>query len=94
MAFGRIGNVLAVYVGGFALDRGGPPGYFTSWAILMALVFVSLAVVRRHVPRSSVGRTRQPAAGLRRTEESGIRDRAVTFSDVPGLEGGPKDRPY
>jgi AAHS family 4-hydroxybenzoate transporter-like MFS transporter len=56
VAFGRIGNVLAVYVGGYALDRGGPPGYFTCWAILMALVFVSLAIVRRHVPRtSSVG---------------------------------------
>jgi AAHS family 4-hydroxybenzoate transporter-like MFS transporter len=55
VAFGRIGNVLAVYVGGFALDRGGPPGYFTSWAVLMALVFLSLAVIKRHVPKSSVG---------------------------------------
>ncbi len=53
VAFGRIGNVLAVYAGGFALDRGGTPGYFTSWAVLMALVFVSLAIVRRHVPRNS-----------------------------------------
>jgi len=53
VAFGRIGNALAVYVGGYALDRGGPPGYFTSWAILMAVVFLSLAVVRRHVPRTS-----------------------------------------
>jgi len=53
VAFGRIGNVLAVYVGGYALDRGGPPGYFTCWAILMALVFISLAVVKRHVPRTS-----------------------------------------
>ena len=53
VAFGRIGNVLAVYVGGYALDQGGPPGYFTCWAILMALVFISLAVVKRHVPRTS-----------------------------------------
>jgi AAHS family 4-hydroxybenzoate transporter-like MFS transporter len=53
VAFGRIGNVLAVYVGLYALDRGGSPGYFTSWAILMALVFVSLAIVKRHVPRTS-----------------------------------------
>lgn len=50
VAFGRIGNVLAVYVGGYALDTGGPPGYFTSWAVLMALVFISLAVVKRHIP--------------------------------------------
>jgi MFS transporter, AAHS family, 4-hydroxybenzoate transporter len=53
VAFGRIGNVLAVYVGNYALVRGGPPGYFTSWAILMALVFVSLAVIQRHVQRTS-----------------------------------------
>jgi AAHS family 4-hydroxybenzoate transporter-like MFS transporter len=53
VAFGRIGNVLAVYVGGWALDRGGPPGYFTCWAVLMALVFISLAIVKRHVPRTS-----------------------------------------
>ena len=50
VGFGRIGNVLASYVGNFALDRGGPPGYFTSWAVTMALVFVSLALVRRHIP--------------------------------------------
>jgi AAHS family 4-hydroxybenzoate transporter-like MFS transporter len=53
VAFGRIGNVLAVYVGGYALDRVGPPGYFTCWAVLMALVFISLAIVKRHVPRTS-----------------------------------------
>ncbi len=50
VAFGRIGNVLASYVGAFALDRGGSPGYFSTWAVLMALVFVSLAVMRRHIP--------------------------------------------
>jgi MFS transporter, AAHS family, 4-hydroxybenzoate transporter len=62
VAVGRIGNVLAVYVGSWALGAGGPPGYFTSWAILMGLVFVSLAAVRRHVPRSSVAGAPQPAA--------------------------------
>jgi AAHS family 4-hydroxybenzoate transporter-like MFS transporter len=54
VAVGRIGNVLAVYVGSWALGAGGPSGYFTSWAVLMALVLVSLAAVRRHVPRSAV----------------------------------------
>jgi AAHS family 4-hydroxybenzoate transporter-like MFS transporter len=53
VAVGRIGNVLAAYVGSYALDRGGAPGYFTSIAVLMGIVFVSLAMVRRHVPRSS-----------------------------------------
>lgn len=59
VAFGRVGNVLAVYVGGFALDRGGPAGYFTSWAVLMALVLVSLAIIRQHIPRASAA----PIAG-------------------------------
>jgi AAHS family 4-hydroxybenzoate transporter-like MFS transporter len=54
VAVGRIGNVLAVYVGSWALGAGGPSGYFTSWAVLMGLVFLSLAAVRRHVPRSAV----------------------------------------
>jgi len=53
VAFGRVGNVLAVYVGNYALNLGGSPAYFTSWAILMALVFVSLAIIGRHVPRSA-----------------------------------------
>ena len=53
VAFGRVGNILAVYVGGWALDNAGVPGYFGSWAVLMALVFISLAVIQRHVPRSS-----------------------------------------
>jgi AAHS family 4-hydroxybenzoate transporter-like MFS transporter len=53
VAFGRVGNSLAALVGGYAIDRGGSPGYFTSWAILMGLVLVSLAVVKRHVPRTS-----------------------------------------
>jgi AAHS family 4-hydroxybenzoate transporter-like MFS transporter len=49
LAVGRIGNVLAPYVGNFALDRGGVPAYFWSFAVAMMLVFVSLAVVRRHI---------------------------------------------
>ena len=53
VAFGRVGNVLAVYVGNYALNLGGSPAYFTSWAILMALVFLSLAIIGRHVPRSA-----------------------------------------
>ncbi len=53
VAVGRIGNVLAVFVGNYALETGGARGYFLSLAILMALVLVSLAVVRRHVQGAS-----------------------------------------
>jgi AAHS family 4-hydroxybenzoate transporter-like MFS transporter len=54
MAVGRVGNVLAVYAGNFALRLGGAPAYCASWAITMAFVFVSLAVVRRHIPQTRV----------------------------------------
>jgi MFS transporter, AAHS family, 4-hydroxybenzoate transporter len=62
VAFGRVGNVLAVYVGNYALNLGGSPAYFTSWAILMALVALSLAVIGRHVPRSAIAGAPQPAS--------------------------------
>jgi AAHS family 4-hydroxybenzoate transporter-like MFS transporter len=55
VAVGRIGNVLAGFVGNYALIQGGPPGYFTSMAILMGIVLLSLAAVRRHVPRPTGG---------------------------------------
>jgi MFS transporter, AAHS family, 4-hydroxybenzoate transporter len=54
VAFGRIGNVLAVYVGNYALQRGGSPAYFTTWAILMGFVLLSLALIGRHVPKSAL----------------------------------------
>jgi AAHS family 4-hydroxybenzoate transporter-like MFS transporter len=50
VAVGRIGNVLAAYAGSMAIDRSGAPGYFTLWAILMLVVLVALACVKRHVP--------------------------------------------
>jgi AAHS family 4-hydroxybenzoate transporter-like MFS transporter len=61
VAVGRIGNVLAGFVGNYALVQGGSPGYFTSMAILMGIVFVSLAAVRRHVPRTTGLPVRQTA---------------------------------
>ena len=61
VGFGRIGNTLASYAGNFALDRGGPPGYFSSWAVTMAVVFASLALVRRHIPPNQP----KPAGGSR-----------------------------
>ena len=53
VAVGRIGNVLAVYVGNYALDHGGAPSYFSSWAVTMTLVLLSLALVRHHIGKSS-----------------------------------------
>jgi AAHS family 4-hydroxybenzoate transporter-like MFS transporter len=49
VAVGRVGNVLASYTGNFALDIGGPAAYFSSFGIVMVLVFGSLAVIRRHI---------------------------------------------
>jgi AAHS family 4-hydroxybenzoate transporter-like MFS transporter len=52
VAVGRIGNVLAVYVADYSIRVAGAPGYFMSWVVTMALVLVSLALVRRHIGRS------------------------------------------
>ena len=52
VAVGRIGNVLASYTGNFALDLGGPPAYFSSFGVGMVAVFISLAVIRRHIGRA------------------------------------------
>jgi AAHS family 4-hydroxybenzoate transporter-like MFS transporter len=55
VAVGRIGNVLASYTGNFALDLGGPPAYFSSFGIGMVIVFISLAVIRRHIGSTVAG---------------------------------------
>jgi AAHS family 4-hydroxybenzoate transporter-like MFS transporter len=52
VAIGRIGNTLASYVGSWALAAGGTALYFSTWAAAMTVVFVSLALVRRHIARS------------------------------------------
>jgi MFS transporter, AAHS family, 4-hydroxybenzoate transporter len=49
VAAGRVGNVLAPYIGNFALDSGGVPAFFATFAIGMIAVFIALAVVQRHV---------------------------------------------
>jgi AAHS family 4-hydroxybenzoate transporter-like MFS transporter len=52
VAVGRVGNVLASYVGSWALVAGGPPLFFMTWAAALTIVFVALAMIRRHIPRS------------------------------------------
>ena len=52
VAVGRAGNVLASYVGSWALVAGGPTYFFLTWAAALAIVFVALARLRRHIPRS------------------------------------------
>jgi MFS transporter, AAHS family, 4-hydroxybenzoate transporter len=70
VAMGRLGMVLASYVGNFALDAGGPSGYFSTFAIAITIVFASLIVVRRHIEGSvamvgSAFRRTNPANRLR-----------------------------
>jgi len=52
VAFGRIGNVLAARAGNGALNVAGNTGYFTSWAIIMGVVTLTLGMVTRHIPRA------------------------------------------
>ena len=58
VAVGRIGNVVASYVGAFAIDAGGAPAFFGTWAVAMTLVFGSLALVRRHIGRPAAAALR------------------------------------
>lgn len=67
VAVGRVGNVLASYVGSWALTAGGPPMYFSTWAVSMGIVFISLAVIRRHIPRPS---SNEAAIATRVTERA------------------------
>jgi hypothetical protein len=53
--------VLAVYIGNYAITLGGPPAYFSTWAIAMGVVFLSLALVRHHIPRNSAIAVREVA---------------------------------
>jgi AAHS family 4-hydroxybenzoate transporter-like MFS transporter len=61
VAMGRLGMVIASYVGNFALDAGGPPAYFSTFAVAMIIVFGSLAIVRRHIESSTHSRTHSPS---------------------------------
>jgi AAHS family 4-hydroxybenzoate transporter-like MFS transporter len=72
VAVGRVGNVLAAYAGSFALDRGGSTGYFGSWAVLMALVFCSLAAVGRHIAPAS---SRSAESGAPASSSGGLTSR-------------------
>ncbi len=53
VAFGRIGAFLTGYIGSWAADAGGTHAFFTVVAGMMAITFLSLALVRRHVPRTT-----------------------------------------
>jgi AAHS family 4-hydroxybenzoate transporter-like MFS transporter len=47
---GRLGAILSTYAGAWALDLGGTRSFFTLVAGAMLAVFVSLVLIRRHIP--------------------------------------------
>ncbi len=49
VAMGRVGNILASYVGNYALTRGGLSAFFLTFGLGMIVVFLALAFVRRHI---------------------------------------------
>jgi MFS transporter, AAHS family, 4-hydroxybenzoate transporter len=63
VAFGRAGGVLSTYAGAWALETGGSRAFFGLMAASMAIVFVCLALVRRHV--AARGHQQPGQAGLR-----------------------------
>jgi len=58
---GRIGAILSTYAGAWALDLGGNASFFTLVGAAMAAVFVSLALIRRHIPVVPVRTASEPA---------------------------------
>ena len=53
VAVGRVGNMLASWTSAtWALVAGGPPLFFMTWAAALTIVFVALALIRRHIPPS------------------------------------------
>ena len=54
---GRLGAILSSYAGGWAIELGGNASFFTLVAASMVAVFISLSLIRRHIPGrpSSVG---------------------------------------
>jgi AAHS family 4-hydroxybenzoate transporter-like MFS transporter len=55
VAVGRIGGVLSPSVGSWALDSGGSSRYFGLIAAAMAMAFVALSAIRRHIPGAAAG---------------------------------------
>jgi AAHS family 4-hydroxybenzoate transporter-like MFS transporter len=62
VAFGRVGGVLSPSVGSWALESGGSSRYFAMMAATMMSALVSLAAIRRHIPRSAPAETPQAVA--------------------------------
>jgi AAHS family 4-hydroxybenzoate transporter-like MFS transporter len=52
VSFGRTDAVLSTYAGSWALEAGGSAAFFALMAASLTICFVSLALVRRHVPRT------------------------------------------
>ena len=60
VAFGRIGGVLSPSVGSWALESGGSSRYFGLIAATMAMAFVALSAIRRHIPGAAAGGAASP----------------------------------
>jgi AAHS family 4-hydroxybenzoate transporter-like MFS transporter len=50
---GRLGAILSGYAGAWAIDYRGSASYFLLVGAAMCVTFVSLALIRRHVPRAA-----------------------------------------
>jgi AAHS family 4-hydroxybenzoate transporter-like MFS transporter len=50
VAIGRVGAILSGYAGPWALEYGGSAAFFATMAAAVAVTWIALASVRRHVP--------------------------------------------
>jgi AAHS family 4-hydroxybenzoate transporter-like MFS transporter len=54
-AVGRLGAILSTYAGAWTLELGGTRLFFVVMAGAMAIAMASLASIRRHIPRATLG---------------------------------------
>ncbi|RQT72121.1 MFS transporter [Burkholderia cepacia] len=50
LAFGRLGAILSAFAGAFVITQGGASAYLGMLGAAMAMVFICLMIVRRHIP--------------------------------------------
>jgi MFS transporter, AAHS family, 4-hydroxybenzoate transporter len=50
LAFGRIGSISSAFLGAILISAGGASAYLELLGVSMALVTVSLLVIKRHIP--------------------------------------------
>ncbi len=84
VSFGRSGAVLSGYAGPWALGLSGSASFFAVMAIALAVAFVALAIVRRHVTGGALrlGSDKRQATSDKRQATSDKRQGTIVSSEI------------